>query len=129
MAGMSEPNETSRNEENWVRSTALFLHESKAADVKLLDLRGLSGIADYFVLATVTSYAQLKGLVNNLQDFFADQGIPCKSSGKHLQEDIWTLLDCEYFIVHLMSKEARDFYSLEKLWFEAADIDLNLPEL
>lgn len=115
-------------EKAWVISTAHFLGELKAEDLKVLDMRKLSGIVDYFLIATVNSYAQLKGLVNNLKAFFAEQGIPCKSSGKHLSEDIWTLLDCEYFVVHLMTREARAFYALEKLWFEAEQLEISTEE-
>lgn len=105
-----------------VKETGVLLTELKAQDVTILDLDGKSSIADYFILATVTSYAQLKGLVNNLRDFFHDHDIEMKSGNKHLEEDIWVLLDCHYFLVHLMTKEAREFYGLEKLWFESKEV-------
>jgi len=101
-----------------VMKAASYLVESKAIDVRVIDLDGRSSIADYFVVATVTSYAQLRGLVRGLQEYLAEEGIPIKSGAKHLTEDIWTLLDCEFFLVHLMTEEAREFYGLEKLWFE-----------
>ncbi len=107
-----------------VIKTGIFLTEQRAQDVTVIDLKGKSSIADYFIIATVTSYAQLKGLVKNVQDFFHTEDIYCKSGGKHLSEDVWTLLDCDYFIVHFMTKEAREFYALERLWFEGEKLEL-----
>ncbi|WP_238565743.1 ribosome silencing factor [Spirochaeta lutea] len=105
--------------------TAQFLKESNAGDVSLIDLTGRSSIADYFVIGTVSSFAMLKGLVRNLQEFFSEQDVYTRGSTKHLREDIWTLIDCGHFLVHLMTKEARDFYALERLWFEGQSIDID----
>jgi ribosome-associated protein len=113
------------DERNVVIETGKLLQDLNAQDVIVLDLDGKSSIADYFVLATVTSYAQLKGMVNNLRDFFHERNIELKSGNKHLDDDIWILLDCHYFLVHLMTKEARDFYGLEKLWFESKEVPIS----
>lgn len=114
-----------QSELDQVIKTGKLLVDLKAQDVKILDLDGKSSIADFFILATVTSYAQLKGLVNNLRDFFHENQIEMKSGNKHLEEDIWVLLDCHYFLIHLMTKEAREFYGLEKLWFESKEVSLS----
>jgi ribosome-associated protein len=106
-----------------VVNTAKYMKDIKLIDVAGLDLRGKSSITDYYLISTVNSYGQLKGAVKQLHEFFYEQGIECRGGKKQSEENNWVLLDCDYFIIHLMTKEARDFYDLEKLWFEAPTID------
>ncbi len=106
-----------------VLNTGSYMKEIKLEEVAGLDLRGKSSITDYYLIATVNSFGQLKGAVRLLHEYFYKQGIECRG-GKKQSEDNWTLLDCEYFIIHLMTRDARAFYDLEKLWFEAATLEM-----
>lgn len=106
-----------------VKNTARFMDEIKLEHVTALDFQGKSSITDYYIIATVNSYGQLRGAVKRLHEYFYEQQIDCRGGKKQSEEDNWTLLDCDYFIIHLMTKEARAFYDLEKLWFEAERLE------
>lgn len=116
MAGMSNVNA--------VLKVSTFLIDAKAQDVLVLDISKQSGFADYFVIATLNSFGQLRGLLKNLDDELMDMGIHTKGAKKSLNDDdTWVLLDCGDFIIHLMLKAARDFYALEKLWHDSPRLD------
>ena len=80
----------------------------------VLDLRGLSEATDYFVIASGTSDAHVRGMADPLD---AARAGPTTSSG--LSQGRWVLLDYVDFVVHLFHPELRDFYQLERLWGEA----------
>lgn len=107
-----------------VMQTASFMNDIKLIDVSGLDLRGHSSVTDYYLIATVNSYGQLKGAVKQLHDYFYQQNIDCRGGKKQSEEDNWTLLDCGDFFIHIMTAEARQFYDLEKLWHQAGKISL-----
>lgn len=92
--------------------------DKKAADIVLLEVADLTGVADYFVICTGTSERQLgavaDGIVEGLDhegtDLVGREGGP----GSH-----WVLLDFGALIVHVMAPPARDYYQLERLWAQA----------
>jgi ribosome-associated protein len=100
-----------------------LLREHKGADVKVLDLRGLCGWTDFFVIATVTSNAHLQGLERYIKEFARGEGIeilrrsrkPPAGAGSAAPDE-WCLVDLGAIVVHLMSSQARSFYELERLW-------------
>jgi ribosome-associated protein len=104
-------------------AVARFLEDHKAEDTIVLDLTGITTIADYFVISTARSRAHLSGLMRELPRFF--HGIGVRPLGKHKRSvDIgWLLVDCGDVVVHVMNKEQRDFYELERLWFKAERVD------
>jgi ribosome-associated protein len=104
--------------------TGEYMNQIKLEEVVGLDLRGKSSITDYYLIGTVNSYGQLKGAVKQLHEYFYENGISCRGGKKQNEEDNWTLLDCDNFIIHLMTREARGFYDLEKLWFEAEKLEI-----
>jgi ribosome-associated protein len=103
-----------------VKDSARFLIDEKAVDVQVLQVSERSSFADFFVLATASSSGHLRGLVRNLDEVLARHGVWAKGGRRGVNEDdTWILLDCGDFIVHLMLQEAREFYDLEKLWFDS----------
>jgi ribosome-associated protein len=96
-----------------------LLEEHKGEDTVVLDLRSMSSWTDYFVISTVRSHAHLGGLVRALHEYFDDHDFQPLSSLKRAPEDGWVLLDCGDVAVHLMDREIREFYSLERLYFKA----------
>src|SRR6202022_725753 len=93
-----------------------------ASDIVLLDIRGVSLIADYFVIATAGSERQasaiLKDLSEKLLEEFARK--PLHTEGK--PDSGWVLLDYGDVIVHVFSPTQRVFYNLEQLWAAATPI-------
>ena len=99
---------------------ARLIADHKGEDTVVLDISGVSPIADFFIIATARSGAHLAGLQRELAVLLGEMGIrPLNSGHKGRQDTGWLLLDCGDFVIHLMEKEQRDFYDLERLWFKA----------
>lgn len=99
-----------------------ILDAKKAIDLKLICVREQTPLADYFVICTANSTTQLRSLADEVE-FQMKQtfDIECKAEGR----DGWILLDFASVIVHVFTKEARDFYKLDKLWAEGEEIDIS----
>jgi ribosome-associated protein len=115
---VSKQNESRQQLEEQVKTIAGFIHERKARDVLVLDLNGLTSIADYFIICTVTSSVQAKALIRDLELLMKEQDIKPLSRQSSVDSP-WVLLDYNYFIIHLFLQEGRDYYRLEKLWSDA----------
>ena len=103
---------------NDVIEVAKLLDEHRGEKVTALYIGQMSDWTDYFVITTVRSSAHLKGLVRLLNEFFLEKSItPLQSAKTRSRETGWVLIDCGRFVIHLMDQEHREFYELEKLWF------------
>jgi ribosome-associated protein len=98
---------------------ARLIEDHKGEDTVVLDISAVSSIADYFIISTARSATHLSGLVRELTGFFRQMNILPRNRHKGGEEKGWLLLDCGDFVVHLMEKEQREFYDLERLWFKA----------
>lgn len=94
------------------------LENAKGNKLMVLDLRGLSDAADFFVIASGTSDAHVRGMANRLMDDLHEHGIKIRHV-EGLSGGRWVLLDVADIIVHLFHPEARAFYRLERLWQDA----------
>lgn len=102
---------------------AARMEDGRGEDVALIDVSALSSWTEYFVIVTVTSSAHWKGLYKDLKEFSQIAGLEIHTpSRKSPQGDDWNLIDLGPIVVHLMSREARSFYELEKLWFNGERI-------
>jgi ribosome-associated protein len=80
-----------------------------------MDVRRRSSVTDYYVLATGTSAPHLKAMHNGVENALKAKGVPCyRKAG--IPEGGWMVLDFVDVIVHIFSKEAREYYALETLW-------------
>lgn len=90
----------------------------KGRDVVVLDLRGLTDATDYFIIASGTSDAHVRGIADSVERSL-------RAVGQHphhiegLTAGRWALLDYVDFVVHLFHPEARAFYQLDRLWDDA----------
>ena len=93
-----------------------------ASDIVLLDIRGVSLIADYFVIATAGSERQASAILKDLSDKLIEEfgRKPLHTEGK--PDSGWVLLDYGDVIVHVFSPTQRNFYNLEQLWSAATPI-------
>lgn len=106
-----------------LRKAAHAALDKKAADVVMLDLRELSAFTDYFLLASAGNQKQLVAIADAVDDALRREGLrPNHVEGYPRQE--WILLDYDDFVVHLFSPRTRSFYALERLWGEAARIEV-----
>jgi len=99
------------------------LDDAKAANILELDIRSLTQIADWMVVATGTSSRHVLALAERLRAAGARHGL--KPSGVEGESDgEWVLLDFGDLIVHLMLSATREFYDLEGLWNERLGVQL-----
>jgi len=95
-----------------------LIFNKKGYDVKILDLQNISTIADYFVICSADSDTQVKAIADEIDKTLRKEGIKCyHREGYEVLR--WVLLDYFDVVVHVFHKEAREFYSLEKLWGDA----------
>ena len=100
-----------------------LLSDHKGLDAVVMDLRGLNAWTDFFVIATVTSGAHLKGLQKHVKEYAAEKGIDIlRHQRKIAADDEWNLIDMGAIVVHLMTARSRSFYELERLWSPAATL-------
>ena len=91
------------------------LSEKKARDIKLISIAEKSGFADYFINVTASSSRQVGALADIAEDKLAELGILAKNKDGR-PEGGWILIDAGDIIVNVFSSEARERYSLDKLW-------------
>jgi ribosome-associated protein len=103
---------------NDVLDIAKLLADHRGEEVTALYIGEMSDWTDYFIITTVRSAAHLKGLLRLVSEVLAEKSItPFRSTKAHNRETGWVLIDCGRFVIHLMDREHREFYELEKLWF------------
>jgi ribosome-associated protein len=94
------------------------LEEKKAKDIVALDVRNLTSLCDYIVIASGDSNRQTKALARNVQDRLKElgarvYGVEGEQSGE------WVLVDLGDIVVHVMQPTVRQYYNLEELWASA----------
>jgi ribosome-associated protein len=94
---------------------AEILDSKKARDIKVLHVEDKTVIAEYFVLCTGNSSTQVKALAGEVEYRIELRGL-CPYSVEGRDNNSWILLDYSNVIVHVFSREAREFYNLEKLY-------------
>jgi ribosome-associated protein len=100
------------------------LDGKKAQDIKLLRTREITILADYFAICTASSTTHLKSLSDEVEKILKDNGeMPLRREGH--RSGGWVLLDFGCVVVHLFLRETREFYTLERLWSDAEDIDIS----
>ncbi|HXA36235.1 MAG TPA: ribosome silencing factor [Steroidobacteraceae bacterium] len=91
------------------------LADMKALEVKVLDVRGLTDIADFMVIASGTSDRHVRSVAQRVVEKTKEAGF--RPHGVEGQQDSdWVLIDLNEMIVHVMLPRVREFYGLEKLW-------------
>ncbi|MBR2937594.1 MAG: ribosome silencing factor [Oscillospiraceae bacterium] len=99
------------------------LDEKKGQDIKLLKIDKVSSLADYFLICTGTSNTHVKTLCDYAEFTLDRLGEPMLGREGH-RGNAWELLDYGSVVVHVFTEEAREFYSLERLWADAEQVDL-----
>jgi ribosome-associated protein len=92
--------------------------DKKASDIVLLEIHGLTTVADYFVICSGQSERQLGAIADGIVEGLREEGTrPIGREGSANAH--WLLLDFGSVIVHIMAPPERDFYQLERLWADA----------
>ena len=100
------------------------LDEKKGKDIRLLRIAEVSSLADYFLICTGTSNTHVKTLCDYAEYTLEQLGEPLLGREGH-RGNAWELLDYGSIVVHVFTEEAREFYSLERLWADAEQVDIS----
>jgi ribosome-associated protein len=99
------------------------LDEKKGEDIKIIDISGVSVLADYFIIANGNNESQVKALVDHVEECLYQAGYQIKQREGYGTGN-WVLLDFGDIIVHIFDKENRLFYDLERIWRDGKNVDL-----
>jgi ribosome-associated protein len=106
----------------FAKMAARIASDNRAEDVVILDLRGLTSIADFFVIATGTSDRQLRAIADEIEVQSQATGQkPFQVSG--YENAVWVLVDYVDVVIHLFDRPHREYYDLELLWGDAPRIE------
>jgi ribosome-associated protein len=97
--------------------------ENRGTNIVVLDLRELTSVFDFFVLASGTSRRQLHAMSEEIDDAFEGQG-DRRLGIEGYEESRWILLDYGDVVVHLFEPEMREYYALEDLWGHAKRVPI-----
>ncbi|HIZ13368.1 MAG TPA: ribosome silencing factor [Candidatus Mediterraneibacter stercorigallinarum] len=97
------------------------LSDKKGEDIKVIDITGISVLADYFIIANGNSDSQVNALVDNVEEELHKAGYSLRQREGQASGS-WVLLDFGDIIVHVFDKENRLFYDLERIWKDGKDI-------
>ena len=91
------------------------LEEKKGEDIQIIDIKDISIIADYFIIASGSNSLQVDALMNSVREKLGRNGYePLRIEG--IRSASWILMDYGDVIVHVFSREDRLFYNLERIW-------------
>jgi len=96
-----------------------FADDKKAENITILDVRELSSVTDYFVIASGTSEPHLRAIVNEIRDRLRDEQDLRPRAVDGALQTAWIVLDYFDVIVHIMKQDVREKYDLETLWGDA----------
>ena len=96
--------------------------ENKARDILVLDMRGLTPLYDFFVLATGTSRRQIHTIIEEIDDALKAEG-DRRIGIEGYDSSKWVAQDYGDIVVHVFDPDARGYYALEELWADAPRLD------
>lgn len=98
------------------------LDAKKAIDIKVIDIQGISVMADYFIISTAGNPNQVQAMVDNVEETMEKAGYMVKhvEGGRGSN---WILMDFGDVIVHIFDEENRLFYDLERIWRDGVLVD------
>ena len=109
--------------EKILKTAALALDDKKAIDLNAIKIADLTILCEYFLIATATSTTHVHALADEVEYKLEEQGVKVhhiegRSTG-------WIALDYGSVIVHVFTREQREFYGLDKMWADGETVDIN----
>ena len=101
-----------------------ILDKKKGMDLKLIGIRDISVLADYFVIATGTSSTHVKALADEVEFQLKGRHSIATEHTEGYRSNSWILLDYGNVIVHVFTEESRAFYDLDRLWQDGETVDI-----
>ena len=107
-----------------IKTIVKALESKRGEDIKAVNIRDITIIADYFIIAGASSTTQAKALADAVEYELGKLGIqPTRTEGYSAAN--WIILDYTDIVVHVFYKETRDLYKLEKLWSDGVFVDIS----
>ncbi len=106
-----------------VKEVVKALEDKKAEDIRVIDITEISSIADYFIISNGNNPNQLTAMEDAVDEAMYKNGVHQKQV-EGTNNSTWILMDYKDIIVHLFSKEDREFYDLERIWKDGKEIDI-----
>ena len=94
--------------------------EKKAEDLVTLNVSKITSLSDYFVICSAKNLIQVKAIADNIKDNIKEK--PFRTEG--YQNANWIIIDYVDIVVHILFEEAREYYDLERLWFDAKTVKI-----
>ena len=110
---------TVQNSREAAFALAKDLADHRGGNVVVLDLAPCQGWTDFFIVATATSSTHLRGLSRAVEEWAHTASMKPLNTPRIADDEAWVLIDLGDIVVHVMTADARAFYELEKLWFQA----------
>ena len=111
------------NELKMVKLAMKALEEKKGHDIKVIDIREVSVIADYFIIASASNENQVQAMLDSVEEELGRAGYePRQIEGN--KNSSWVLMDYGDMIIHIFDEENRLFYDLERIWRDGKILDI-----
>ena len=108
-------------EQEMVSIACKAIDDKKALDIKVIDIREVSVIADYFVITSGSNLNQVQAIVDNVEEQLGRVGFEPKQI-EGTRNSNWILMDYGDLIIHVFDEENRLFYDLERIWRDGKQI-------
>ena len=108
---------------NMVKIAYDALDDKLAEDIKIIDIRSISVLADYFIIADGNNKNQVQAMVDNVEEQLGRAGFEPKQI-EGVRNSSWILMDYGDVIVHVFDEENRLFYDLERIWRDGKTLDM-----
>lgn len=105
------------------RRAAALASELKATNLVVLDLRGVTDMADFFVIASGTSDTHVRAVASHVLEGLREEGVTTEAI-EGLEQGRWALLDYLDCVVHVFHPQQREFFQLDRLWGDARALNL-----
>lgn len=112
---MTERVEEIMTSAEYCKTAVAALEDRKAEDVTIIDIREVSTVADYFIIANGTNQNQIQAMRDACDEALHKAGLPARQVEGN-SNSTWILMDYNDIIIHIFSKEDRLFYDLERIW-------------
>ena len=99
------------------------LEEKKGENIKVIDISGISVMADYFVIVSGKNLNQIKAMADEVEDKLSKAGVEPKQI-EGANSSGWILMDYRDFIIHIFNEDQRLYYDIERIWSDGTGIEL-----
>lgn len=105
-----------------VKTAVSAMEDKKGEQIRIIDISGISVIADYFIIASGNNVNQVQAIADEIQLRLTREGLNAKDVEGY-RNGSWILLDYADVVIHIFNQEDRRFYNLERIWTDGRMIE------